>query len=40
MKLAEALILRATLQTRLEKLKGRLPADKSTPLIFYCGGFT
>ena len=23
-----------------EKLKGKLPADKDTPLIFYCGGFT
>ena len=26
--------------TQFEKLKGKLPADKATPLIFYCGGFT
>jgi rhodanese-related sulfurtransferase len=26
--------------TEFDKLKGKLPADKATPLIFYCGGFT
>jgi rhodanese-related sulfurtransferase len=26
--------------TQFEKLKGKLPSDKATPLIFYCGGFT
>lgn len=26
--------------SQFEKLQGRLPADKSTELIFYCGGFT
>ena len=26
--------------TQFDKLKGKLPADKSTPLVFYCGGFT
>ena len=26
--------------TQFDKLKGKLPADKTTPLIFYCGGFT
>jgi rhodanese-related sulfurtransferase len=26
--------------TQFDKLKGKLPADKATPLIFYCGGFT
>ena len=23
-----------------DKLKGKLPADKTIPLIFYCGGYT
>jgi len=26
--------------SEFEKLKGKLPADKNTPLIFYCGGYT
>ena len=26
--------------TQFDKLKGKLPAGKATPLIFYCGGFT
>jgi rhodanese-related sulfurtransferase len=26
--------------TQFDKLKGKLPVDKATPLIFYCGGFT
>ena len=26
--------------TEFDKLKGKLPADKSTPLVFYCEGFT
>jgi rhodanese-related sulfurtransferase len=26
--------------TQFDKLKGKLPADKATPLIFYCQGFT
>ena len=26
--------------TQFDKLKGKLPTDKATPLIFYCGGFT
>jgi len=26
--------------SEFENLKGRLPADKNTPLIFYCEGFT
>jgi rhodanese-related sulfurtransferase len=26
--------------TQFDKLKGKLPADTATPLIFYCGGFT
>jgi rhodanese-related sulfurtransferase len=26
--------------SEFEKLKGKLPADKDTLLIFYCGGFT
>jgi rhodanese-related sulfurtransferase len=26
--------------TQFDKLKGKLPADMATPLIFYCGGFT
>jgi rhodanese-related sulfurtransferase len=26
--------------SQFEKLKGKLPRDKETPLIFYCGGFT
>lgn len=26
--------------TQFDKLKGKLPADKATPLVFYCGGFT
>ncbi len=26
--------------TQFDELKGKLPADKATPLIFYCGGFT
>ena len=26
--------------TEFDKLKGKLPAEKSTPLVFYCGGFT
>jgi rhodanese-related sulfurtransferase len=25
--------------TQFDELKGKLPADKDTPLIFYCGGF-
>jgi rhodanese-related sulfurtransferase len=25
---------------QFDKLKGKLPADKATQLIFYCGGFT
>ena len=23
-----------------DQLKGKLPADKNNPLIFYCGGYT
>lgn len=23
-----------------EKLKGKLPVDQNTPLVFYCGGYT
>jgi rhodanese-related sulfurtransferase len=26
--------------TQFDKLAGKLPADKATPLVFYCGGFT
>ncbi len=26
--------------TKFDKLKGRLPADKNTPIITFCGGFT
>ena len=26
--------------TRFDELKGKLPADKTLPLIFYCEGFT
>jgi len=26
--------------SQFDKLKGNLPTDKSTPLIFYCGGYT
>jgi rhodanese-related sulfurtransferase len=26
--------------SQFENLKGKLPQDKGTPLIFYCGGFT
>ncbi len=26
--------------TQFDKLKGKLPVDKATPLVFYCGGFT
>jgi rhodanese-related sulfurtransferase len=26
--------------SQFEALKGKLPADKTTPLVFYCGGFT
>jgi len=26
--------------SEFEKLKGKLPADKDTPLIFYCQGYT
>ena len=26
--------------SQFEKLQGKLPLAKSTPLIFYCGGFT
>ena len=26
--------------TQFDELQGKLPADKATPLIFYCGGFT
>jgi rhodanese-related sulfurtransferase len=26
--------------TQFDQLKGKLPVDKATPLIFYCGGFT
>ena len=26
--------------SEFDKLKGKLPADKDTPLIFYCGGYT
>ncbi len=26
--------------SQFEKLQGKLPQDKQTPLIFYCGGFT
>jgi len=25
---------------QFDKLKGKLPADKDTPLVFYCQGFT
>ncbi len=23
-----------------DKLKGKLPVDQNTPLVFYCGGYT
>ena len=26
--------------SEFDNLKGKLPADKRTPLIFYCGGYT
>jgi rhodanese-related sulfurtransferase len=26
--------------SQFEQLQGKLPQDKNTPLIFYCGGFT
>ena len=26
--------------SKFDKLKDKLPADKSTPLVFYCGGYT
>ena len=26
--------------SQFDKLKGKLPSDKSLPLIFYCGGYT
>ena len=26
--------------TQFDELKGKLPADKDTPLVFYCQGFT
>jgi rhodanese-related sulfurtransferase len=26
--------------SQFDKLKGKLPADKNTLLIFYCGGYT
>ena len=26
--------------TQFDQLKGKLPTDKATPLIFYCEGFT
>jgi len=26
--------------SKWDELKGDLPQDKSTPLIFYCGGYT
>ena len=26
--------------TKFDDLMGKLPADKATPLIFYCGGLT
>ena len=26
--------------SKFDKLTGNLPTDKSTPLIFYCGGYT
>lgn len=26
--------------SQFDKLKGKLPQDKNTLLIFYCGGFT
>jgi rhodanese-related sulfurtransferase len=26
--------------SKFDKMKGDLPADKSIPLIFYCGGYT
>ncbi len=26
--------------SKFDKLKGNLPTDKSTPLVFYCGGYT
>ena len=26
--------------TEFDKLQGKLPADKNTLLIFYCGGYT
>jgi rhodanese-related sulfurtransferase len=26
--------------SEFDKLKGKLPADKNTLLIFYCGGYT
>jgi len=25
---------------KFDELKGQLPEDKNTPLIFYCGGYT
>ena len=26
--------------SKFDKMKGDLPQDKSTPLVFYCGGYT
>ena len=26
--------------SEFDKLKGKLPADKNTMLVFYCGGYT
>jgi rhodanese-related sulfurtransferase len=26
--------------SQFDELKGKLPRDENTPLIFYCGGFT
>jgi rhodanese-related sulfurtransferase len=26
--------------SQFDKLAGKLPTDKGTPLIFYCGGYT
>jgi rhodanese-related sulfurtransferase len=26
--------------SQFDKLKGKLPSDKNTPLIFYCEGYT
>jgi rhodanese-related sulfurtransferase len=26
--------------SKFDELKGKLPRDENTPLVFYCGGFT